>query len=111
LRRQIIRKQNEKIDGEKMTVKILIKRRVSEDKAEKLAGLIMQLRSLCIKQPGYLSGQSLRSVDNLDYHLVISAWDSPGTWNAWISNKERQSVQNQIDALLGQKTEYEMYQY
>ena len=94
-----------------MSVKILIKRKVSADKAAKLADLAMQLRSLVIKQLGYISGESLKSVDNPDEYLIISTWDSASAWTTWLNSKERTAVQGQIDALLGQKTVYEMYQY
>ena len=94
-----------------MAVKIMIKRTVSTDKAVKLADLAMQLRSLVIKQAGYVSGESLKKVDSPDNYLVISTWESLDDWNAWKASKDREAIQSQIDALLGQKTEYEVYQY
>jgi len=94
-----------------MTVKILIRRKVSADKAAKLKDLVMQLRALSVKQPGYVSGESLKSVENPDQYLVISTWDGLDAWKAWLGSKERAVIQNQIDALLGSKTEYEVYEY
>jgi len=94
-----------------MTVKILIKRKVSADKAGKLKDLVMQLRALSVKQPGYVSGESLKNMDKPDEYLVVSTWGSGEAWKAWLSSKERADIQGKIDALLGQKTEYEMYQY
>jgi len=94
-----------------MTVKILIKRKVSADKAAKLSELVMQLRALSVKQPGYVTGESLKSAENPDQYLVISTWDGINAWKAWLASKERATIQNQIDALLGAKTEYEVYEY
>jgi heme-degrading monooxygenase HmoA len=94
-----------------MTVKILIKRKVSADKAAKLKDLVMQLRAISVKQPGYVTGESLKSVENPDQYLVISTWDSMNAWKAWLGSQERSVIQNQIDALLGAKTEYEVYEY
>jgi len=94
-----------------MTVKILIRRKVSADKAVKLKDLVMQLRALSVKQPGYVTGESLKSVANPDQYLVISTWDSMNAWNAWLGTKERATIQDQIDTLLGSKTEYEVYEY
>ncbi|MGO9139555.1 MAG: antibiotic biosynthesis monooxygenase family protein [Syntrophales bacterium] len=94
-----------------MAVKILIKRKVAADKAAQLKELVMQLRTLSMKQPGYVSGESLKNVDSQNDYLVISTWDSLSAWKAWQSSKERANIQNQIDALLGQKTEYEVYEY
>ena len=94
-----------------MAVKILIKRKVAADKASQLKEMVMQLRSLSMKQPGYVSGESLKNVDRQNEYLVISTWDSLSDWKAWQSSKERAKIQDQIDALLGQKTEYEVYEY
>jgi len=94
-----------------MTVKIMIKRKVSADKGAKLKDLIMQLRALCIKQPGYVSGESLKSVARPDEYLVISTWESENAWKSWLGSKERATIQDQIDTLLGAKTEYEVYEY
>jgi heme-degrading monooxygenase HmoA len=94
-----------------MTVKILIKRTVTADKAAKLKDLIMQLRALSFKQPGYVSGESLKNMNRPDEYLVVSTWSSAETWKAWLASKERAEIQNKIDALLGHKTEYEIYQY
>ena len=94
-----------------MAVKIIIKRKVAADKAAQLKELVMQLRSLSMKEPGYVSGESLKNVDRQNEYLVISTWDSLSAWKTWQSSKERAKVQDQIDTLLGQKTEYEVYEY
>jgi len=94
-----------------MAVKILIKRKVSADKAAQLKELVMQLRALSIKQPGYVSGESLKSVERPDEYLVISTWDNLDAWKAWVGSKGRDEIQNKIDMLLGQKTNYEVYEY
>ena len=94
-----------------MTVKILIKRKVPADKAAKLKDLIMQLREHVVKQPGYVSGESLKSVERPDEYMVISTWNSLDAWTVWLLSNERAEIQNQIDALLGVKTEYEVYEY
>jgi heme-degrading monooxygenase HmoA len=94
-----------------MSVKILIKRNVSADKATKLKDLVMQLRALSVKQPGYISGESLKNVEKPNEYLVVSTWDSLDAWKSWVGSTARAEIQNQIDALLGAKTEYEIYEY
>ncbi|MGZ3580473.1 MAG: antibiotic biosynthesis monooxygenase family protein [Syntrophales bacterium] len=94
-----------------MAVKILIKRKVAADKAAQLKELVMQLRTISMKQPGYVSGESLKNVDRQNEYLVISTWDSLAAWKDWQSSKERAKIQEQIDTLLGQKTEYDVYEY
>ena len=94
-----------------MIVKIIIRRTVAEDKVKELIPLINQMRILATNQPGYISGETLKSLDKPDEFLVISTWNSPVSWEKWLSNKERQKTQKRIDFLLGGKTEYEMFYY
>jgi heme-degrading monooxygenase HmoA len=94
-----------------MATKILIKRKVSADKAAKLSDLIKQLRTLVIKQSGYVSGESLKNLERPDEYLVISTWENIDSWKAWLASAERATIQQQIDALLEAKTEYEAYQF
>ncbi|MFC1814799.1 antibiotic biosynthesis monooxygenase family protein [Thermodesulfobacteriota bacterium] len=94
-----------------MAVKILIKRTVPENKAKKIIPLFRQMRSLATNQPGYISGETLKSLDRPATFLVISTWESSDDWEQWLLGKERQEIQGKIDALLGGKTEYEMFHY
>ncbi len=94
-----------------MAVKILIKRTVPESKAKEMIPLFRQMRTLAIIQPGYISGETLKSLDKLDLFLVISTWNSTDDWEKWLLSKERQGIQDKIDALLGGKTEYEIFHY
>ncbi len=94
-----------------MAVKIIIKRRVAKEKEAELLPLLIQLRSLATAQPGYISGETLRNMDNPEEYLVISTWQSLDNWNAWLSSKQRDEIQKKVDALLGKQSEYDTYLY
>ncbi len=94
-----------------MAIKIIIKRIVSEDKVKYLTPLLKQLRALANNQPGYISGETLKRIDNPSEYLVISTWQSVEDWEKWFLSNERIGVQNKIDIILGKKTEYEVYDY
>ncbi|MBU2054035.1 MAG: antibiotic biosynthesis monooxygenase [Proteobacteria bacterium] len=95
-----------------MAVKILIKRRIPEDLREPVCdGLIRRLRKLAVVQRGYISGETLRSVDHPEECLVISTWLNAAAWSIWQANPERIEIQKQIDIILGEPTGYEMYEY
>jgi heme-degrading monooxygenase HmoA len=90
-------------------VKVFIKRKVIDDNIVELMTLLKKLRALTLSQPGYVSGETLRRLDQPDQCMVISIWRSLEDWNGWLSNKERVAVQGEIDGLLGKATEYEVY--
>ena len=94
-----------------MTVKIIIKRKVPQGKEAELLPLLIDLRSLATAQPGYVSGETLRNVDDPEDFLVISTWQSIDDWKAWAANQRRLEVQRKVDALLGKKTQYGIYLY
>ncbi|MEZ4527894.1 MAG: antibiotic biosynthesis monooxygenase [Desulfobacterales bacterium] len=94
-----------------MAIKVLIKRKVSESREKELGGLLRQLRSLTMNRAGYISGETLKRVDKPGENLVISTWQSPDDWREWVLSRERAEIQDRIDTLLGEKTEYEIYTY
>ena len=94
-----------------MTVKIIIKRTVKENQAKEMIPLFRQMRSLAVKQAGYISGETLKSLDRPETFVVISTWDSSADWEQWLLNQERQKLQEKMDSFLAGKTEYEMFQF
>ncbi|HOF05706.1 MAG TPA: antibiotic biosynthesis monooxygenase [Syntrophales bacterium] len=94
-----------------MAVKILIKRKVPADKEKDLLALIKELRNAATACPGYVTGETMRNVEKPDEYLVISTWDSLAAWKEWLASGVRAAIQERIDALLGAKTEYDVYHY
>ena len=94
-----------------MAVSVFIRRSFSEtEKAAELAPLIVKLRSLATIQPGYLTGRTFRCLDCAGEYLVISTWNTLEDWNRWLNSQERKELQNKVDELLGEKTEYRIYE-
>ena len=94
-----------------MSIKVLIKRNVPQEKARQMIPLFRKMRSIATNQPGYISGETLKSLEQPELFLVISNWQSSDDWEKWLISRERQKIQDEIDALLGGKTEYEMFHY
>ncbi|MEJ2155917.1 MAG: antibiotic biosynthesis monooxygenase [Desulfobacteraceae bacterium] len=101
-----------------MTIRVLMTRRVPQMTAgmdvtilPKLSELLIELRNLANQQPGYISGETLRNVDDRKEYLVISTWKSLEAWQGWLGNETRRRVEDQVDALLGASTVYKVYSY
>jgi heme oxygenase (mycobilin-producing) len=94
-----------------MAIRVMLKRWVPAEKEKDLVSLITDLRSLASKQPGYISGETMRHVSNPEEYLVISTWDSLEDWERWVASPPRKALQEKIDALLGKKTTYDIYHY
>jgi len=94
-----------------MTVKIVIKRKVPREKEKDLLPLIKELRIATTRQPGYISGETLKRIDKPGETVVVSTWETAEDWNKWVVSRERSALQAKIDTLLGKETEYEIYRY
>jgi heme-degrading monooxygenase HmoA len=94
-----------------MSVCIIIRRTVRDKRiAVNLAPLIVKLRSRAMVQPGYITDQTFSCLDCEGEYLVVSIWNELEDWNKWMHSEERMSIQEQIDELTGEKTEYRYYQ-
>jgi antibiotic biosynthesis monooxygenase (ABM) superfamily enzyme len=94
-----------------MTVKIVIKRKVPKNKEKELLPLIKELRIATTRQAGYISGETLQRIDKPGETVVVSTWEGVEDWNRWLTSPDRAILQQKIDTLLGQETEYEIYSH
>jgi heme-degrading monooxygenase HmoA len=94
-----------------MAVKILIQRKVRPGNESKFAQALRELRSQAIHARGYISGETLRAIDDPSLHLAISTWNSREDWNGWANSAERKAFQDKTHAMLEGPTKVTPYQY
>ncbi len=92
-------------------IRIHVRRNIPEDKKEDAIRLIIKLRSMSTGKPGYISGETLKRLDKSGESLVVTKWQSIHYWNQWFESEERSEIQSNIDQLLGEDTQYEIYEY
>ena len=83
-----------------MAIRVLIERRITPENEPGLGNLLRKLRGKAMSAKGYISGETLRSLDDPNEYLVISTWNSLDDWRRWEADKERQEIQIKIDSLL-----------
>ena len=93
-----------------MPIKVMIKRKWQVEKPEELYPLLAELRAAANEQPGFISGETLRSLDDPEDFLVISIWETAEDWKKWTQNKKRRDLQGKVDSLIGERTFYEMFE-
>ncbi len=95
-----------------MAIEVFIRRRFIKEKEAALAPFIVRLRSLALAQPGYISGETLKCIDPAgeDEYLVRSTWRSVEEWKTWLHGEKRTTIQREIDNIMGEETEYRMYE-
>ncbi|MBW2177764.1 MAG: antibiotic biosynthesis monooxygenase [Deltaproteobacteria bacterium] len=101
-----------------MIVRVLMTRKMAKqfkrmDQAlmPKLSELMIELRSFANRQPGYISGETLRNVNDPNEYLVISTLKTREAWNNWFANERRAEMEGKVDALMGSPTVYKVFSY
>ena len=74
-----------------MAVKILIKRKFKHGNIQAAARFVINNRTGAMQQPGYISSETLRSIDDEDKVLVVSMWETMEAWEAWKNSEIRQA--------------------
>lgn len=93
-----------------MPVQVIIKRKLRVDNPKTLIPLLTELRNHAKDQPGYISGQTLKNIDNPEEYLVISTWETADDWKKWLQSKERRIIQGRVDSVIGERTFYEVFE-
>ena len=92
-----------------MLVKVFIKRQVEKGKEMEFLSLLKKLRTLAMNHQGYISGETLISIDDPQSVIVISTWQSTEDWNEWKESEERKTADSLLEALQVEPTSYEAY--
>lgn len=85
-------------------VKVLMERTITGKNVGEIVRLLRHLRVQAMRQPGYISGETLHAVDDPNHYLVISTWESLAHWQDWQDNPERRKLSAEIDTYLESPT-------
>jgi heme-degrading monooxygenase HmoA len=92
-----------------MAIKILIKRKFKGANMRAASRLLINNRTGAMKQPGYISSESWRSLDDTSQVAVVSMWENIEAWESWKNSETRLANEAEFkDYLVGQ-TEFEYY--
>jgi heme-degrading monooxygenase HmoA len=94
-----------------MAIRVIIERETIPGNELLLNDLLMKLRTEAMTAKGYISGETLRSLDDANTYVVISTWNSVEDWKVWVDSKERKDIQARIDALLKAPATHRVYVY
>ncbi len=92
-----------------MQAKILIKRKFRKGKQREIIALLRELRSGALRQPGYISGETLGSVEDPQLLLVIATWENLESWHQWRDNATRQTLEKMLGTYQEASTEYQEF--
>jgi len=92
-----------------MPIKVFIKRHVKEGHVQAAIGMLEEFRRMAIKQPGYISGETLTNHYDARSITVISSWHTIEDWVRWQSSDMRAANEAKLEKILEVPTKYEIY--
>jgi heme-degrading monooxygenase HmoA len=92
-----------------MAVRILIKRKFKEGILQAVSRLLINQRNGAMRQPGYISSETMQSLDDPDKIVVQSMWHTIEDWEVWKNSETRKANETEFkDYIIGQ-AEFEHY--
>jgi antibiotic biosynthesis monooxygenase (ABM) superfamily enzyme len=90
-------------------IKVLLTRRVRPENSQRVLGLLTDLRAAALRQPGYVTGETVvRGEDPVEV-LAIGTWLAEEYWNAWSTSEERIEIEDMIAPLLAGEPRFAVY--
>ncbi len=83
-------------------VKILIQRKIKAGTEKEFRKLMRDVLSEAAHAHGFISGETLQSVDDPTVHVTISQWRDMESWNGWIGSGVRKKKQEEYDKILAE---------
>jgi heme-degrading monooxygenase HmoA len=100
------------VQKEETMIRVLVYQRA---KTEKDIGPLMdslrELRNEAMKQPGYITGETLVDAEDPRNILVISTWHTVEQYNAWNKTEPRIKMGQQIDKFIAEPHTERVYGY
>jgi heme-degrading monooxygenase HmoA len=91
--------------GKKM-IKVIIERDCAPGKEKQIGDLLIQLRTMAMQQPGYISGETLRELINPSHFKVISTWSTLKDWKTWQGSQQRLTIEEKMSPITNNVKSY-----
>lgn len=92
-----------------MAVKILIKRKIKNGNMRAASRLVINNRNGAMKHPGYISSETMPSLDDSSLIVVVSMWQNMEAWETWKNSETRIANEAEFKDYVVGSTEYEHY--
>ena len=92
-----------------MAIKVLIRRRFEADKIKEATELLFRTRYAAMKMKGYISSETLSSMEDSANIAVISMWHSIDDWKQWAASGQRIEYANEMRKIMKGPEQIELF--
>ncbi len=94
-----------------MIVKIFIQSKSDPAREKEFKQLLQELLSKAMQAEGFISGETMQSLEDPTVHLTVGAWRSITNWNIWFNSPERKAIQERFNQVLTEPVTMTLYHY
>ena len=80
-------------------IRVMIEQHCQSGKEAQFRDLLIELRSMAMRQPGYISGETLRELINPSLFKVISTWSTLKDWKTWQASPQRLLIEEMMRSM------------
>lgn len=81
-------------------ITVLIERHIAPDMGSTYESLAKRIIQATVHAPGFISGESLRGVDDPNTRFIIVKMQSKEDWQRWLLSRERRELVAMVSPLL-----------
>jgi len=80
-------------------IRVIIERFISETLEIHYEDTAKQTLQSAIRAPGFISGESLRDINNPRHHILLCKWRSVEDWQLWLASHERRTMMAKLSLM------------
>lgn len=80
-------------------IRVIIERFISETLESHYEDTAKQTLQSAIRAPGFISGESLRDVQNPRHHILLCKWRKVEDWQNWQESPERKAMMAKLNLM------------
>ncbi len=81
-------------------IRVIIERQIAQTLEDAYEIAAKNTLQKAIQAPGFISGESLKEVNNPNRRILLSTWRSVADWQRWVASEERKSVIAELAPIL-----------
>lgn len=81
-------------------IRVIIERTIAETMESSYENAAKATLQQAIAAEGFISGESLRDLNNPRHRMVLCKWHSAADWDRWFHSQERKDMMNTLNLML-----------
>ena len=81
-------------------IRVIIERHIAQTLEEAYEQAAKRTLQKAIQAPGFISGESLKGLNNANKRVILSNWRSTADWQHWCTSEERKAMMAELAPML-----------